>query len=116
MKRALKKSIRFFLIFSAVELGAYLFLASRSSERFNFQFFFFVWAFLALILPLVLFFGVESRGNLLALGRVYDHNNANYMDHMAPKSPLSSAGPLLGLLGVYALPFLTNLGLYFLTM
>lgn len=83
MKKNLKKAIRFLMVFSAVELGTYLFLSRRTMDSFNFEFFFFVWAFLALITPLVLFFGVESRGNLLAMGRVYDHNNVNTMDQIA---------------------------------
>lgn len=112
MKKKLKKAIRFLMVFSAIELGAYLFLSRRTMDGFNFEFFFFVWAFLALIIPLALFFGVESRANLLAMGRVYDHNNVNTMDHMAPKSPQSQAAPLLTLLSAYAAPFVVNLVLY----
>jgi len=116
MKKKLKKAIRFLMVFSAVELGTYLFLSRRTMDAFNFEFFFFVWAFLALITPLVLFFGVESRGNLLAVGRVYDHNNVNTMDQMAPKSPPSQAAPLLALLSAYAAPFVVNLVLYIIIM
>lgn len=116
MKKKLKKAIRFLMVFSAVELGTYLFLSRRTMDVFNFEFFFFTWAFLALITPLVLFFGVESRGNFLAMGRVYDHNNVNTMDQMAPKSPPSRAAPLVALLGAYAAPFVVNLGLYILVM
>lgn len=116
MKKKLKKVLRFLIVFSAVEAGTYLFLSRRTMDNFNFEFFFFVWAFLALITPLVLFFGVESRGNFLAMGRVYDHNNVNTMDQMAPKSPPSQAAPLLTLLSAYAAPFVVNLALYFIVM
>jgi hypothetical protein len=114
VKKKLKKGIHFLLVFSTIELASYLFLSSRSTDAFNFGFFFFVWAFLALIIPLALFFGVESRGNFLAMGRVYDHNNVNTMDQMAPKAPQTQPGPLLALLGAYLAPFMVNLTLYFL--
>jgi len=113
LKKKLKQGLRFLLMFSVIELGSYVFMSSRSEGDFNLELFFFVWAFLALIFPLVLFFGVESRGNLLAMGRVYDHNNVNTMDQMAPKSPQSQVAPLLTLLGAYAAPFIMNLILYF---
>ncbi|MDO9592444.1 MAG: hypothetical protein Q7I98_04520 [Erysipelotrichaceae bacterium] len=113
MKSRKKKAFRFLVIFALVELSMYYLFSSRMGEGFNFEYFFFIWAFLSFIIPLVMYFGVESRGNLLALGRVYDHNNVNNLEQMDKNRMIKGYTEALSDLLLYIVPFTLNLAAYF---
>ncbi|MDO9593193.1 MAG: hypothetical protein Q7I98_08445 [Erysipelotrichaceae bacterium] len=113
MKSRKKKAFKFLVIFALVELSMYYLFSSRMGDGFNFEFFFFIWAFLSFIMPLVMYFGVESRGNLIALGRIYDHNNVNTLEQMDQNKRIKGYTDALSDLLIYIVPFALNLAAYF---
>jgi hypothetical protein len=113
MKSRKKKALKFLIIFALVELSLYWLFSSRMGDSFEFEFFFFIWALLSFIMPLVMYFGVESRGNLIALGRVYDHNNVNTLDQMDQNKRIKGYTEVLSDLLIYIVPFAMNLAAYF---
>ncbi len=107
-----KRIIWLYFTYVLVELLTWFILTYRFTEKFNETTFFFAWSILSIIVTLMICFGSESGGNLIALGRVYDHNNSNYLDH-EEKNRNKSFSTILFPFFIMVIPAIVNIVLYF---